>query len=1108
MRIPFRNINKKKKDDFINSNLSFQNINLKFINQQKDKINKVSVVNKKSKNINLFYVNKQKYNQKNLRFIKREFAISKIIRLLLIQIFFELYSGNIILSNDSIVTLKVSGNGEQKIFNSGTNPNEIWIDNTKQNNIINTYNLNPTNIIKLKWTNDITNCNKMFQGCDTIVEMNFTDFDVKKCSHIVCFFKYCYSLISLDLSGFIVSNYTTDICDMFWDCHSLISLNLSTFDTSAVTGFGHMFCNCISLTSLDISNFNTGKAKTIDYMFNGCKNLTSLNLSNFVTTNVIYMDNMFDGCESLKILDFSYLDLTALTNMNQENNIFKDCKNLEYINIRNLKSNANLGNTFFYGAPTSLVVCIENNKIGLIQNILDNNNCILISCNGNLPNYKYKLNKDGCFIENCLLTSYKYEFQENCYEICPNNSKQRENSKELEGFELDEIYFCKPICNETFPFEIINTQECVQNCDINSIIDKSCIVNNQEKGNAIIFDALLKNVEVIFTSKDYNTSYIENGNNEIIKFNNLKVTLTTTKNQNKNEKYSNETTINLGECERIIKEAYNISYDEILFMKKIDVIEEGMIIPKTEFDVYYKINGINLIKLNLSYCRNIKIDISIPIKIEDNIDKYNSSSGYYNDICYISTSDESFDIPLKDRKEEFMNNNRTVCQENCFFSEYDNNINKVKCSCDVVESSSFFENIKIDKQKLYENFIDIKNIANINILKCYKVILSKKVIIKNYGSYFIMLVIIIHLIIIIIFYIKNIYNKIKSIMKQLSLGIYNMNSFKLHNKIYLNKEVSKNNKFDFKKKNKIYKQQIHNKKSVIKLGFNSRKNIKIKKSKNNNINIHNIKPHSNESLISQRKKNKFNFKPKKINNADKIPKQMNKIMSYNNEELNDLEYKLALKFDKRKYCEYYNSLLKSKHILIFTFCNGTDYNLKIIKIDLLLFNITLFFAVNTIFFNDNTMHKIYKNKGAFDIIGQLPQIIYSSLISMLFSMILEFLALTEGIILKLKQIVIRKEFSKKIKSLNNRIKIKFLLYFIISTIFLMFFWYYISIFFVIYSNTQIHLIKDTLLSLVLSLIQPFCFCLIPGMCRIPALSKHSKRYILYKFSKILQTLLI
>ena len=43
--------------------------------------------------------------------------------------------------------------------------------------------------------------------------------------------------------------------------------------------------------------------------------------------------------------------------------------------------------------------------------------------------------------------------------------------------------------------------------------------------------------------------------------------------------------------------------------------------------------------------------------------------------------------------------------------------------------------------------------------------------------------------------------------------------------------------------------------------------------------------------------------------------------------INDIEYKLVSKFDKRKYCEYYYSLLKSKHLLIFTFCNKTDYNL-------------------------------------------------------------------------------------------------------------------------------------------------------------------------------------
>ena len=63
-------------------------------------------------------------------------------------------------------------------------------------------------------------------------------------------------------------------------------------------------------------------------------------------------------------------------------------------------------------------------------------------------------------------------------------------------------------------------------------------------------------------------------------------------------------------------------------------------IPKIEYDVYYKLNQTNLVKLDLSYCSDSKIDISIPKTINDNIDKYNANSGFYNDICYPSTSDD------------------------------------------------------------------------------------------------------------------------------------------------------------------------------------------------------------------------------------------------------------------------------------------------------------------------------------------------------------------------------------------------------------------------------------------------------------------------------------
>ena len=58
---------------------------------------------------------------------------------------------------------------------------------------------------------------------------------------------------------------------------------------------------------------------------------------------------------------------------------------------------------------------------------------------------------------------------------------------------------------------------------------------------------------------------------------------------------------------------------------------------------------------------------------------------------------------------------------------------------------------------------------------------------------------------------------------------------------------------------------------------------------------------------------------------------------------------------------------------------------------------------------------------------------------------------------------------------------------------------------VIYRNTQIHLLKDTLLSFGLSFIYPFGILLIPGFFRIPSLSNNrSKRQCLYNFSKIVQ----
>ena len=150
---------------------------------------------------------------------------------------------------------------------------------------------------------------------------------------------------------------------------------------------------------------------------------------------------------------------------------------------------------------------------------------------------------------------------------------------------------------------------------------------------------MLENIENSFTSPDYNTTNIDKGKDEIIEYEEMTITLTTTENQ-KNGLNNNMTYIDLGKCETKLREVYNLSLNEKIYIRKIDVKQEGMKIPKILYDVYSKLNGTNLIKLNLSYCEDIKIDLSIPFILNDNIDKLNSSSGYYNDICYTTTSDD------------------------------------------------------------------------------------------------------------------------------------------------------------------------------------------------------------------------------------------------------------------------------------------------------------------------------------------------------------------------------------------------------------------------------------------------------------------------------------
>ena len=151
------------------------------------------------------------------------------------------------------------------------------------------------------------------------------------------------------------------------------------------------------------------------------------------------------------------------------------------------------------------------------------------------------------------------------------------------------------------------------------------------------------------------------------------------------------------------------------------------------------------------------------------------------------------------------------------------------------------------------------------------------------------------------------------------------------------------------------------------------------------------------------------------------------------------------------------------------------------------------------------MHKIYEDNGIFDIIYQIPKIIYSTIITSAITLVVKDLSLIEKSIIKIKKDENAVENSDKIKKLLKSIKIRFIIFNILIFLFNFIFWYYLSCFCAVYKNTQIHLLKDVLLSFTLSLFYPFALNLLPGILRIPALKKESKRRdCLYSISKIIQ----
>ena len=699
------------------------------------------------------------------------------------------------------------------------------------------------------------------------------------------------------------------------------------------------------------------------------------------------------------------------------------------------------------------------------------------------PDDYNKLNKDKnkCLNDCRNDKENKYDYNNICYKICPEGTIPNNYICEVKNMNDSDISECTPL----------------------KLFNNLCNTHNK---NSTYKDNMI--IEIQTGISNYNNSlfYLQknDGNYKdlLVKENDISYHITTSINQNISEN-KGISIILLGHCENILREKYNITYNIPLLLFIIEKYDERLFIPIIEYEIYnYKTRE----KLDLHYCRNSKINILIPVNIDNNIlFMHNVSSPYYNDPCNQFTTKYGSDIILKDRRNEYQENYMGLCEKNCELVEYNYITKKVNCECEIKTTFTLFSNIIIDKNKLLNKFTDIKTSANINVIPCYKILFTKEGLKDNIGSYIILSIIFIYIISLILFLIRGFkifYNIVKRIISNIKQGKNTIEKKKNKN----NSKIIKSNKKVKHKKKKIIKSDHQNSPNKKKKKIKNKKklkNINILLTNNNIINISNDKINS-KSIIKTSNKNLFN------NNITEIQKQklnsknnVNFILKLNDYELNNLSYIDALKYDKRNYLKYYLSLLRTKHAIIFTFCTHNDFNSIIIKICLFFFSIGLYITVTTLFFNDSTMHKIYEDEGIFDFIYQIPKILYSTLITSTISTFIKFLSLSESNIIELKN----QKINLEIKSNNilKCLKIKFFFFFFFSFLLLFVFWYYVSVFCAVYENTQFYLMKDVLISFVLSLLYPFVLNLFPGIFRIISLkSRDRNKEYLYKISKIIQ----
>ena len=605
------------------------------------------------------------------------------------------------------------------------------------------------------------------------------------------------------------------------------------------------------------------------------------------------------------------------------------------------------------------------------------------------------------------------------------------------------------------------------------------------------------------TKEDIISSYCRIGSVLITGSHGYNFQVTNTKNELKSIGLDHSA-IDLNECENILKEAYNIDKDMSLilikFMKKENQREDQTF----QYEIIHPITGETL---NKSLCENTTIDVYVPFILEEKNEAiYNNilNQGYdpldlndkfYRELCTPYTSENGTDVLLDDREEFIYSSlvNASLCPDGCGYSEYFSDKKYIKCECGTNNTEIVTLDIEhISGNNAYKSFVSTMKSTNYKVMICYNLVFNFKIFCHNYGSIITVALFGLYLIFMLYYCIKEI-SPIKLNISRILFEEQNKEKINEPKPNYVRRNSKRKTKTKIKekapkenyppKKGKVRKsKQLINNLVTENIEFipekkkpTHRTKPKIKPGELNKPSAQNLinnEIKSDETKIIKSKRTDIVInKGKKTESGNTLNNNNNKQLD--DFELNNLEYVEACELDHRSFCRTYWSVLMREHVALLTFFAWKDYNLFYIKIEKFFILFCTDMTMNGLFFVHESMHKKYTNGEDFTLIQKLPQLLFTLIVSHIIEVLLCFLSMTDTHVYEIKALPNDKSSGEKIMNILDLIKRKLVAFFIVTFLFFLFYWYFISAFCAVYQNTQKIFLRDSLISFLTALIDPF-----------------------------------